>query len=128
MFKRMATYTVHLLPEAGLSAQKPIFLKEGFNILAFLFPLFWALYYRLWLYLVLLMGYMLALMLVAQSEMISMLGLIVLELAMHVYVGMVANDWLREKLGKKGYLFSDVTIADSRMRAEQRYFDRCFAK
>jgi len=127
MFKRMTVYTVHLKPEATLSSQKPIFLREGFNFAAFLVPVVWALYRRLWFIAVLLAGWEVMLMFVVRSTIIDTPGILVLNIGMHVIVGFAANDWLRSRLSKKGYVFSDVAIADSRLRAQQRYFDRCFA-
>ncbi len=127
MFNRMRIYTVHLQPETPLSTQKPLFIKEGMNFPAFLIPLFWALYQRLWLTAILLMGFEVSLMFIARAGLLGAAGVIVLDIGMHFWVGFAANDWLRSNLSKRGYLFSDVAVADSKLRAEQRYFDRCFA-
>lgn len=127
MFSRMAVYTVHLLPDTPLLRQKPVFVKEGFSIPAFLLPLFWALYQRMWLASLLLVAFEAGLMFLVRGGVVGPAGMLVLDLAMHVWVGFAANDWLRATLTRKGYLFSDVAVADTLLRAEQRYFDRCFA-
>ncbi len=127
MFHRMKIFTVHLQPQIQLSNQKPVFLKEGFNLFAFLLPFIWALYNRLWFMAVLLVGWQVFLMALLRSGMFGPAGMAALDLGMHVIVGYAANDLLRSSLTRRGYIFSDVSVADSRLRAEQRYFDRCFA-
>ena len=127
MFNRMKIFTIYLQPERQLVSQKPVFLKEGFNGAAFIVPLLWALYYRLWFIAILLIAWQGALMVTLKSGLITQPSMIALELGLHLLVAYSANDWLRKHLSKKGYIFSDVAIAENRLRAQQRYFDRCFA-
>jgi len=51
----------------------------------------------------------------------------IVQMAMNVLIGFHANDWLRAKLKKRGYITADITAADSKLRAEQRYFERHLA-
>lgn len=127
MFNRMRIYTVHLQPDLNLSSQKPIFLKEGINMAAFVLPVFWALYKRLWFVAVSLIAFEVLIMFIGRAGFLSPAGVFVLDLAMHFWMGYAANDQLRSGLTKKGYLFSDVAVAENQLRAEQRYFDRCFS-
>jgi hypothetical protein len=121
----MSVFTVHLLPDSNLVSQRPVFIKEGFNFYAFLFPLLWTLYRRMWMTAFLLAVWQVLLMSAAHTNVFDAPGLFVLDLGMHIFVGFSANDWLRSYLGHRGYLFSDVTIADNKLGAQQRYFDRC---
>lgn len=127
MFNRMTIYTVHLQPDLPLSRQKPVFVKEGLNKPAFIVPIFWALYQRLWTVAILLIAFEVILMSLVRGGFLSPAGIIVLDIGMHFWVGFAANDWVRKNLTKKGYILSDIAVADSKLRAEQRYFDRCFA-
>lgn len=127
MFHRTHIYTIHLRPERPLSDQKPLFLREGFSFKAFLLPLLWALYHRLWSPALLLFGWQVLLMMALRGELIDTAGAGVLDLGVHLIAGFCAYDWLRSGLSRKGFILSDVAVADTRLNAEQRYFDRCFA-
>lgn len=120
-------YTVHIKPGVPQGEEKPIFVKEGFNFAAFLFPALWALYRRLWVAVFLLVGIdsLLAQMLVA--HMLNPASLIVIDLGIHVLTGLLGNDWRRASLKRRGYIVADISAADSRLRAEQRYFERHLA-
>ncbi|NBX04077.1 MAG: DUF2628 domain-containing protein [Alphaproteobacteria bacterium] len=124
MFGGMKIYTVHIKTDASRSGEKPIFIREGFSFGAFFFTVFWALYHRLWLPAA---GIMFSLWLIVQlgtHHFISSPSVGVLQLMIQVLVGYLANDWRRRALAKRGYITSDVTAADSLLRAEQRYFER----
>ena len=128
LFGGMKIYTVHIKDTGGRSGEKPIFVREGFCFPAFFFSVFWALYHRLWLPAV---GIMLAFALIAQlgaHHIISALSVGVLQLMIQVLVGYLAGDWRRKTLAKRGYITTDITAADSLLRAEQRYFERYIAR
>lgn len=124
MFGAMRIYTVHIDPEEVGAAQKPVFVREGFNIFAFLFGAFWALYHRLWqpFFLILLLNG--ALMFAGKEQLISTTSLSILQLSVNVFFGLQGNDWIRSGLTRRGYILADVAVADSLLRAQQRYFDR----
>jgi hypothetical protein len=127
MFGFMKLYTVHVRPGASSAYEKPVFVREGFNLYAFIFTLFWTLYHRLWLPA---MGIFLlnaALMAMAKGQWFGMEGISIMQLGVNILIGFHANDWLRAKLAKRGYIMADITAGDSLLRAEQRYFERLLA-
>lgn len=127
MFGMMRIYTVHIDPAEPSASQKPTFIREGFNWIAFLLGGLWALYHRLWLPLVLILAFNGALMTLRKEHLISMAGIATMQFGFNIFVGLQANDWLRAKLARRGFLMADVTAADSKLRAEQRYFERYLA-
>ena len=127
MFNHMKIYSVHFKPGESPLEQKPLFVREGFNIWAFALTGFWALYHRLWLPMVGILAFNMALALVINQQIFSEPTTIIMQLAFNALVGFHANDWLRAHLAHQGYLFADITAADSLLRAEQRYFERALA-
>ena len=124
MFNRMRIYTVHVKPDEAEANFKPLFIKEGFNFAAFVLTLFWALYKRLWAVSLALIVVSVILMLIVKAHYITRITAIVLHLCIHFVVGFQANDWVRDRLRKQGYILSDITAADSYIRAQQRYLER----
>ncbi len=123
----MKIYTVHVKPNVSLADTKPVFVKEGFNFFAFFLTLFWSLYHRLWLVTLFIIAYNLLIVLVMRWHLLGFNGATALQLGFQFLLGAHANDWLRAALAKRGYIMADVTAADSRLRAEQRYFERYLA-
>jgi hypothetical protein len=64
-------------------------------------------------------------MLLTRSEFFAHTSIGALSVAAHIFAGFTANDWLRSRLVRQGYVLADITVADSQLRAEQRYFERC---
>jgi hypothetical protein len=127
MFSYMKIYTVHLKPGLSLGEQKPVFIKEGINIAAFIFHFFWALYHRLWWVAFLVFAANVVLVFLMRSSVLTREGVVIIQLAIQVIVALQGNDWRRAKLTRKGYIMADVSAADSLLRAEQRYFERSLA-
>lgn len=120
----MKIYTVHVRKSGAQALEKPIFLREGFNIWAFVLTGFWALYHRLWLPLIVILLCNGGMVELGELALLSPLTLGVLQFAFNLLVGFMANDWLRAKYTRDGYLFADITTGDNLLRAERRYFER----
>ncbi|MDX1975256.1 MAG: DUF2628 domain-containing protein [Rickettsiales bacterium] len=127
-FNRTRIYTVHVKPSIPHAAEKPIFVLEGFNLYGFIFTGLWALYQRLWLQTILLVLTYALLSALVKQHMLGMASAGIIQFAIQVFVGLQANDWIRAKLTRKGYIVADVSVADNLLRAEQRYFERYIAK
>lgn len=128
MFHGLKLYTVHTKPSSDITREKPIFLREGFNWMAFLFTFLWAFYQRLWRFgLAVFVANLLVVTAVKYGYITDITGGIV-QFGLQVIVGFSANDVLRKKMQKQGYVFQDITSGDSLLRAEQRYFDRLVAQ
>lgn len=120
----MKLYTVHVRPNVAAAQEKPIFLREGFNWMAFFFTGFWALYHRLWWQTIAIVAFNIVVISLGENRVLAMESTNVIQLGLHVLVGYFANDWVRARLQRRGYVMSDITAADSLLRAEQRYFER----
>lgn len=121
----MRYYTVHL-PEGesgsgDAALGRAIFVREGFNWLAFFFAPFWAIAEGLWLTsLPLLAGFAVIIILP------TVVGLdpvwpVVLGLGYGILAGMSGNDWRRVGLDMRGYRLVEVVAAPDRARAVIRY-------
>lgn len=124
MFHGMKLYTIHIKPGSDITLDKPVFLREGFNWWAFLFTFLWALYKKLWLFGIAIFLANVAIMLVIETGIIGEYAGAAMQFAVQIFVGFSANDALRKRMQKDGYIFQDITSGDSLLRAEQRYFDR----
>ena len=126
-FLGLKIYTVHVKTGEAARERMPIFIREGFNIWAFVFTLFWTLYHRLWRWSLLIVAVNVVLALATKSHYIGNDTGSIIQIAFNLLVGFHANDWLREGLSRRGYVMADVTAAESSLRAEQRYFERSLA-
>lgn len=124
LFGGMKIYTVYIRPGEAQAYEKPVFVKEGFNLWAFLLTFVWLLYKRLWLPAIGVFIINIVLLGMAKDHAVGPAGALIFDLGWHVLVGYFANDWLRAKLARRGYIMADVAASDSLLRAEQRYFER----
>lgn len=127
MLGKMKIYTVHIKPEDAHAYEKPVFVREGMNIWAFLLPLLWALYEKLWWKAAMIFAIEILLMFMAKHHVQGEIGMLVIQLGFHFWVAQEGNDWIRAGLAKRGYITSDIVSGDSAVRAQQRYFDRVVA-
>ena len=117
----MKLFTAHQPPNT--SRDRALFVKEGFSWPAFLFPLIWLLYQRLWLSFAL---YFLAVAAIGAAASAADLPggpLAALILALNLILGFEANDLRRRALLRRGYREEGPVLADGRLHAETRYFE-----
>lgn len=124
---KLRIYTVHVNPSLTHPYEGAEFVAEGFNWRAFVFTWIWALYNRQWLPALGLFFYSVFMLNLFYSGTFSHFGVSVIDFGSRLIIGYQANEWLRKKLGNKGYLTVDITTGDSPLRAEQRFFDRYIA-
>jgi hypothetical protein len=62
-----------------------------------------------------------------QTHLLTMTSGALVQLALNLMIGFHANDWLRARLSRRGYIMADISAADTLLRAEQRYFERYLA-
>jgi hypothetical protein len=117
-------YSVHLNPREARPYESPVFVPEGFNFYAFFFHIFWALYHRIWLPAFIIFGLLVCVQLASTFADLSRTSTFILDLGIRLMIGMAANDLRRDTLEKRGWVISDVVIADSLLDAERRYYDR----
>ncbi|MCT8972194.1 DUF2628 domain-containing protein [Microbaculum marinisediminis] len=124
----MKVYTVHEPPEGdGDSADRILFVKEGFCWPALFVPMLWLLWHRMWW---VLLGWL------AISTGLAVLGELVEEVAFIVGVASLlfsfwfaleANVLRRWSLGRKGWRMLGIAAGRDREEAEQSFFRRYLA-
>lgn len=124
---RLNLYTVHVKPEDAGSEKLPVFVSEGFSLYAFIMTGFWLLYHKIWLPLVWVLMFNVALGFLMEFQVIHPTSSVLLSLVFQLWIGFEANDWRRARLKKEGYVMHAMVSGTSEMQAEQRYFDRLVA-
>jgi len=127
----MAVYTVLLPPGAKASgidqtAERTVFVRDGFSWLAMLFPVLWLLFNGLWL---LLLAFVL--IAVGLEFGLSLIGGPVpglAGLALAVLFGFEANGLRRWALMRRGYRFAGIVSGSRRVDCERRFFDTWLAE
>ena len=115
----MKLFTAHRPPHT--SRDRAVFVKEGFSWPAFLFPLIWLLYQRLWLAFAL---YLLAVAAIGTAAADLPGGpLVALVLALNLILGFEANDLKRRAMLRRGYREEGPVLAEGLLHAETRYFE-----
>jgi hypothetical protein len=121
----MSVYTVQapasLLGEPEF--EKSAFLREGFSWAAFFFAFFWLLWHRLWATAALWFVVCTALAWLSFSG-LSFGGFPLITLALHILLGLEANNLLRRKHAGHGYRLVGIVTADSLEAAERTFFAR----
>ena len=120
-------YTVHINPSEANAMEKAIFVREGFNIIAFLFGMFWAVYHRMWFMAVGLAIIMAFFGAAEEQKWFDAASIAIIHIAFNFIIGFQANDLRRAHLSRRGYIMSDVVVSDNELSAQQRYFDRVLA-
>tara|TARA_R110002020_G_scaffold15140_61_gene53498 strand:- start:1858 stop:2385 length:528 start_codon:yes stop_codon:yes gene_type:complete len=127
----MAVYTVLLPPPAKASgieqtAERTVFVRDGFSWLAMLFPVLWLLFNGLWLlllaFLLVAIGLELGLSLIG-GPVPGLAGL-----ALAVLFGFEANGLRRWALMRRGYRFAGIVSGAGRVDCERRFFDSWLAE
>lgn len=123
-FRQPKIYAVYIKPQSPQGQHRPVLVREGFNIFAFLFGIFWSLYHRLWLVSLGIVAYNVALMYIGRWHLLTDPSVAAIQMGAQVLIGFQANDWRQSKLRHKGYILSDIAMAETPLHAEQRYLER----
>ena len=127
LFPKTHIYTVHINPEYSHAVEKAVFIREGFDFIAFIFGAFWALYHRMWLEALCIAVPVVLLGAADKQNWLDDASIAVLNLALSFIIGLWANDLRRASLSRRGYIMSDVVVSDGELSAQQRYFERAVA-
>ncbi|GGA90471.1 hypothetical protein GCM10011491_18000 [Brucella endophytica] len=119
----MASYVVMEPPaETGKdTAERTVFVRDGFSFLALIMPVIWLLFYRLWFEAGLVLAAAVALG-VAGEYWGAPGTATILTLLISILVALEGNNWRLSALRRKGYAEKGVIEADDRAEAEIRYF------
>jgi hypothetical protein len=118
----MATYVV-MEPPATTdddAVLRAVFVRDGFHFLAFIVPLFWLLWHRLWVEAVLVLAASLAL--AALGEIWDLpFAASALTLLVSILVGLEGAAWRIEALRRRGWRQADIVEGANPAEAEIRY-------
>jgi hypothetical protein len=120
----MTMYTVHVSAadlDRPLAASRAVYVREGFNWMAFLFAPLWCMTRRTWLGLLIWCAAMVGLVLLGRYFSISNIAMGAAVLVFNVLFGFEAAQLLRRSLTRRGYVTADIVAADNRRDAEMTY-------
>jgi hypothetical protein len=123
----MSVYTVHKPPTrnagAAPTAERFVFVRDGFSFWAFIAAPWWMLWHRMWLvlagYVVLIVALMFALVALGASHG----ALAVVSLFVAILIGLEASTLRRFTLQRRGWRNVGIISGDDMEAAERRFFD-----
>lgn len=121
MFFKPKIYSVYTKPDENDAYGKTVFVKEGFNIFAFIFGGLWALFNRLWLIAILLI------FISASLEMSGKVQLSIISMLLSLWFGFEAHNFKASKLVRKNFQLADIVIAKNLLEAQQKYFQKNYS-
>jgi hypothetical protein len=118
----MATYAVLEPPlaDGNEAAEQALLLRDGFFVLAFLFPVLWLLWHRLWIEALAALALMVTGAALAQLAGQPLLGT-ALALLANLYFGLEAGNLRIRAFVRRGWHFRGIVDAASPAEAELRY-------
>lgn len=115
----MKTYNIFIKQNKDNNAVEDVLLiKEGFNIFAFVFTVFWFLFNKLWLF----AGISFILINIFNFVFSFMVGSIFV-LLFSLLIGFEANNLLLYRFQREGYYFVGYTTGRNKKEAEIRFLD-----
>ena len=97
-----------------------VVIRDGWALIAFIVPLFWLLWHRLWFAALIVLALGIAIALLVQDPQWATIGL-PLNLLLGVYVGLEGQNWRIGRAQKRGYHVIDIVQADNAPEAELRF-------
>lgn len=117
----MASYLVMTPPGGADEPDSARFIRDGFSFWAFVFPLFWMLWHRMWLYALLL--FLVIAFIGAFAEDLRAPGAIAIaQFALSLLVGLESGTIREAHLRSKGWALRAAFTAESLDQAEEIYF------
>lgn len=124
MFNKTKIYNVYIKKSQQNAIESALFVRDGFNIWAFIFEIFWFAYHRVWLVIFGLILFYAIKIYLLHSGFINLLQADVLTLALKFFLGFEASNFREKHLEKKGYILIDVVTAHDEMEAQKRFYDK----
>jgi hypothetical protein len=123
----MASFSVFLPPGANSTPEKIVFLRDGFSSAAFILGPVWLLWKQAWLPAAAVVAILSLMPLLANLPGVSPLLPGFLGMALAVWLGFEGREILGWSLKRRGYVESDVIVAENEEEAEEVYFARLSA-
>jgi hypothetical protein len=118
MFTRTRIYSVYVRKDSKNPLDTAIFIKQGFNFLAFLFTMVWAFFNRLWF-----TGIVLTIFTIF-FELGDSIEFSTASLIMAIWFGFEANNFKSRRLERIGYIIFDVVTGIDKLAAQTRFYDK----
>ena len=116
----MKAYTVHAPPGAPEATDRFAFVKDGFSWPAFVVPLLWTLWHKMWLTLI---GYIIFVLLLAWIDLLISTGTAMLVgLIGSFFLALEANNFRRRSLDQRGWIDLGASSGRDLDEAEIRFF------
>ena len=101
----------------------PVIIKQGFSPVASVFNLFWAIYHRMWLVIILVMVANFIVISFSETEVVSLIGNLKYIVQFFIF-GFFATEIREFYARKRGMQLDDVILANSEEEAELKYMIR----
>ena len=118
----MKAFEIYVSEHGDFTAEKTIFLKEGFSIWAAAFKPFWALYNKIWSVSAILFILITIPIYLENIGIVNKVSAQILQIGIFFFAGFNATDWKGKNLQSKGYKFFGVVNAKNELEAKQRFF------
>ena len=128
MIASMKIYAVYLKPGEPDMTKRLRFVAENFSIAAFVAPMLWALYYRVyWLIAGLAAWYVFSNRMLESGE-ISQFSFWVLQVAVNLLLSFSSGDIVGATLKRRGYDYVGTVTGRNMLESQRRYLDRHLPK
>lgn len=118
----MASYVVMRPGSGDERHERTAFIRDGFSVIAFLVPLIWLLWHRLWAETVLLLAVGVLIGAAGEFALLPEAAIVLLSLLANLLVGLEGQGRRIARLRRKGLSEDAVIWASSIEDAEERYF------
>lgn len=123
MISKYSFYSFYLKESDQNPLEKMQVVKDGINILAFIFPTVWLLYKRMWLVALLLFIVMFLFAYLVEIGIFSETAYNIATMVLNVFFGLSAHDLYGLHLKSKGHALVGVVAAKEEMEAKLRFLE-----
>lgn len=110
----MALYSVYVRNNSDrLAPEKVRLIKPGFSWLAFLFPILWLLFHRIWRWFLVILALEIGVAVLARQIGLPDWSLFLASLVIMLYIGISARDWLGAALERRGFKLMATVSGDN---------------
>ena len=117
----MNLYSIYA--SSGDKSSDPVIIKQGFSPAAGVFNMFWAVYHKMWLVVILVMKANFIIIFFRETEAISLIGNLKYIVQFFIF-GFFAAEIREYYARKRGMQLDDVILATSEEEAELKYMTR----
>ncbi|MCC8417128.1 MAG: DUF2628 domain-containing protein [Rickettsia endosymbiont of Bryobia graminum] len=115
----MNIYSIYVNPDK--KDNNFILVKQGFSLFAAVFNIFWALYHRMWLALIITLILNIAIFSVDSYNLSNLTQIVIV-----LIFGFFGADMREYDLERKQYSLEDIILADSEIEAELKFLERAY--